>query len=281
MMLAFEDMRDKSYQVPAREYQLNSDEAFSVIVKLAKLHAASAVLYERDPSIMKPYMEGSISNNPARKDFLLHYKNCVRAFSKVVENEWDEKWNEIAGKLKALEMTILDKGCELYTRDSTTFSVFNHNDLWVKNLFFKKANGKVQDFLLVDYQISYFGSLGIDLNYLLYGAVREDVRISQFKNLLKVYHENFKKVLEDLKFKKNIPTLHDIHVEILKSGFNALLVTFAVTPILMMDDTSKMSLLFAKSDEAEKFRYTLCNTEKYKKFIQKLLIEFDDLGFLD
>jgi hypothetical protein len=267
--------------VPARDYKLNHNEAYAIIVKLAKLHAASAVLYEKDPSIMQPYMEGSINNNPERKDFMVHYRNCVRAFGKVVENEWGEEWNEIAGKIKALESTITDKGCKLYTRDSTTFSVFNHNDLWVKNLFFKKLNEKVEDVLFVDYQISYFGSPGIDLNYLFYGAFSEEVRISHFKNLLKVYHETFKKILEALNYKKKIPTLHDIHVEILKSGFNALLVTFAVTPILMMEDSSKLSLFLTNSDEGENFRYSLFKNEKYKNFIKKLLIEFDDLGFLD
>lgn len=280
-MLIFEDMRDKGYKVRSREYQFNLDEASALIVKLAKLHAASTVLYDRDPSIMEPYMEGSISNNLDRQEFLVHYRNCARALGAVIENEWDESWRKIARKIKALESTITDRGCALYTRDPTTFSVFNHNDLWIKNLFFKDSRDGVEDVLLIDYQISYFGSLGIDLNYFFYGALQEEVRISSLKDLLKIYHKNFKSVLESLKYEGKIPTLHDVHVEFLKSGFNGLLVTFAVTPILMMEDSPKMNLLFVNSEEGEKFRYSLFATEKYKNFIQKLLVEFDDLGFLD
>jgi len=58
MMLAFEDVKDKGYKVLPRNRLLNFDQSLPLFVKLAKLHAASAVLYDNNPDIMEPYIEG-------------------------------------------------------------------------------------------------------------------------------------------------------------------------------------------------------------------------------
>lgn len=58
MMLVFEDVTEKGYKILPRDRQLNFDQALPLIIKLAKLHAASAVLYENKPSMLKTYSEG-------------------------------------------------------------------------------------------------------------------------------------------------------------------------------------------------------------------------------
>lgn len=283
MMLFFEDLKEKGYKSLPRQHQLNFEEAKTIIIKLAKLHAAAAVLYDKNPSIMGPYEEGCISTNPNRQDFLVHYKNCTRTLGMVAENEWGEEWLEIAKKLKAQEATILSEGCEMYIRDSNSFSVFNHNDLWVPNFMFKYEDEILKDVLLIDFQMPYFGSPGIDINFLFFGAFSEDTRIASSNKLLRIYYENLKAILEALNYSKKIPTLHDIHVEILKKGFNSVLASIAEVPLQMIEHTDglNMDLLLASSEEAEKFRYSLFNNEKYKNFIQKVLIQFNDFGYLD
>lgn len=282
-MLMFEDMRERDYKVLPRQHQLNFNESIPLMKKLGKLHAASAILYEKNPSIMEPYIEGSISINPERQDFLVHYKNCARTLGLVAENEWGDEWKEISYKLKALESTILTKACELYIRDPNGFSVFNHNDMWVPNMFFKMNENHVEDLLLIDYQMPYFGSPGIDLNFLFFGALSEETRLKDSKKLIRIYYESLKETLGALKFNKKIPSLHEIHIEMLKSGFNSLLASICEVPLLMVEhsDDLHMDLLLAKSEAAERFRYSLFNNQKYKNFIQKLLIEFDELGYLD
>lgn len=277
-------MRDKNYKVLPRAHQLSFDEALSLVVKLAKLHAASAVLYEKDASLMEPYMEGSISYNPDRQDFLVHYRNCARTLGEVAGNEWGEEWKEISEKLKSLEDKIVERACDtIYTRDVRTFSVFNHNDLWVPNFFYKITDEIIEDVLFIDYQMPFFGSPGVDLNFLFYGSLQEDVRISSSKKLIRKYHETLKSSLKALGYKMKIPTLHDIHVEYLKSGFNSVLASLAEVPLLMLDhsDEINMDLLLGTSEKSKKFRYSLFNNSKYKNFIQKVLIEFNDLGYLD
>lgn len=283
-LLVFEDMREKGYKAFPRNHQLNFDQALPIIVKIAKLHATSAVLFEKNSSIMELYVEGSISTNPERQDFLVHYENCARTLGLVAEKEWGSEWKEIAGKLKTLSKKIVQKGCDLYLRDDKSFNVFNHNDLWIPNVLFKfNENNSIEDILFVDFQLSYFGSPGIDLNFFFYGSLSEETRILSTKKLTRIYHQILSETLSKLNFKKKIPTLHDIHVELLKTGMNSVLAAVAEVPLLMVEqsDNLQMDLLLANSPEAETFRYSLFNNQKYKSFIQKLLIEFNDLGYME
>lgn len=229
-------------------------------------------------------IQGSISVNPQRQDFLVHYQNCARTLGLVVEKEFGPEWKEISQKLQNLASKIVQKGCDLYIRDERDFSVFNHNDLWIPNFFYKTdENDLVQDILFIDYQMPFFGSPGIDLNFLFYGSLNEDTRLSFGKKLLRIYHETLANVLEKLNYKKKIPTLHDVHVENLKCGFHSVLAAFCEVPLLFFENSEdlQMDLLLAKSKKAEDFRYSLFNNPPYKSFIQNLLVEFDDIGYLD
>lgn len=282
--LIFEDLKERGYKVLPRDRTLNLDQALAIIVKLAKLHATSAVLYEQKPSTMDLYLEGSISSNPERQGFLVHFRNCARTLGLVAKTEWGSEWKGIAEKLDKLQHTIVQKGCNIYLRDDKSFNVFNHNDLWIPNFLFKTDdNDVIEDVLFVDFQLSCFNSPGIDLNFFFYGSLAEEVRVEYKMKLIKVYYENLSETLGKLGYKKPIPTLHEIHLEILKNGFNGVIAAVCIVPLLIVEqsDDLQMDTLLGQSVEAEAFRYRLFNNPKYKPFIQKLLTEFDDFGYLD
>lgn len=283
-LLIFEDMKDLGYKIFPRNTQINFDQALPIVLKLAKLHATSAVIYEKNPATMDLYLEGSISENPERQDFLVHYKNCAFTLGLVAEREWGPEWSEIAAKMIKLSETIIKKSSDLYLRDDSSFNVLNHNDLWIPNVLVKSGdNGAVEDILFVDFQLVYFGSPGIDFNFFFYGSLNEETRIKSSKKLIRIYHQTLAETLAKLNYPKPIPTLHEIHVEILKKGLNSLLAAIAEVPLLIIEqsDNLQMDIVLGASEESKAFRYTLFNNPKYKSFIQKLLIEFDDLGYLE
>lgn len=283
-MLIFEDLKERGYKVLPREIMLSFDQAVPIITKLAKLHAVSAVIYENDPSAMDAYLEGSISNNPQRQDFLVHYENSARTLGLVAEKEWSSEWKDIALKLKKLQYTIRQKGCDVYKRDDNSFNVFNHNDLWIPNLLFKTdRNELVEDILFIDFQLSSFNSPGIDLNYFMYGSLSEDARVSSKTKLIKIYHQTLSETLAKLNYKQRLPSLHDIHVEFLKTGMNGFIAALCEAPLLTYEqsDNLEMDNLLGDSPQSEAFRYSLFNNPKYKNYIQNLLIEFDGYGYLD
>lgn len=225
-LLIFEDMKEKGYSTFPRNYQLNFIQALPVIQKLAKLHAVSAVLAETHPKLVDIYQDGSISTNPDRQDFLVHYENCARALGTVIESEWTKEWKGVGTKIKELSKTIRQKGCILYERRENAFNVLCHNDLWSPNLLFKLNDDQsVHDVLFIDFQLSYFGSPGIDLNFFIYGSLLPSTILADKNKLIRVYHEVLSETLRRLKYPKTIPSLHDLQVEILRTAFNGFIST--------------------------------------------------------
>lgn len=138
---------------------------------------------------MDMYLEGCISNNPERQEILKLHTLFTRALFNIVK-KWshaEEEWIGIADKLEKLEHTIVAKGVQVYTRDDDEFNSFVHSDLWCNNLMFRNDNSsEAADVLLLDYQLSCWGSPAIDLNFFLYGSVQGSVRRQWKMHLIKV-----------------------------------------------------------------------------------------------
>ncbi|XP_050079391.1 uncharacterized protein LOC126567204 [Anopheles maculipalpis] len=187
-MLVFEDALEQGFQMVDRRFGLDLDHARLVIVKLAKLHACSRILYEDDPALFELTMEGCISDDPKKQTFLPYYRHCVRQVMRLV-GEWnkDDRWEPILRKLEKLQDKIIPYGCDVYRRRDDCFNVLNHNDIWVNNMMFSYgAETGVKDVLLLDYQLSFFGSPGVDLNFFLYGSLRPEVRAAHLSDLIQV-----------------------------------------------------------------------------------------------
>uniref|UniRef100_A0A182M6J4 CHK kinase-like domain-containing protein n=2 Tax=Anopheles culicifacies TaxID=139723 RepID=A0A182M6J4_9DIPT len=274
-MLVFEDACEQGYQMIDRRYGLDLDHARLVMVKIAKLHACSTIVYEEDRALFDLTMEGCISDDPKKQTFLPYYRRCVRQVMRLVA-EWNKKdgrWDQILRKLEKLQDKIIPYGCDVYRRRDDSFNVLNHNDLWINNLLFSSGEGTgVKDVLLLDYQLAYFGSPGVDLNFFLYGSLRPEL-----------YHTTLRSTLEQLHYAGTIPTLPDIHVEIIRKGFHRVNAVFQQMPIAMMERSEDvdMDLLLGEGDPSEACRRELFDNPRYVSVLPALLQEFDQSGYLD
>lgn len=147
MMLLFEDLKSHDYEIFDHGRLLNLDHSLPILMKLAKFHAASAVIYEQHPEFMDMFMEGQISTNPDRQDFLGFFPANMHSLAEEVA-QWPG-YEIIAGKLYGLVETVIPKGIELFKDDEDTFRVLNQGDLWVKNCMYKYRNFEPDDVLLV------------------------------------------------------------------------------------------------------------------------------------
>ena len=231
---------------------------------------------------MKFFEEGSISSNPNRGDFLIFYRLNARTASEVT-SEWGEKYASISKKLKALEYTINEKGFKLYLSDEKTFKVLNHNDMWIPNIMFKYQEKMLQEVLFLDFQLSYFGSPGVDLNYLLYGSVQDKVRETSMKDLIYEYHTELSVALENLNYKQNCPTLQDIHEEISKTAFHAVNTALCLVPLSMVsnEESAEMDVFLADTSKGNAYRKKILMNTKCSNILKKLFLEFDSAGLLD
>uniref|UniRef100_A0A1Q3FNC1 Putative ecdysteroid kinase n=1 Tax=Culex tarsalis TaxID=7177 RepID=A0A1Q3FNC1_CULTA len=283
-MLVFDDLKKCGYQMVDRRIGLDLEQTKLVLKKLAKLHACSAIVYQEDTAVMEPVMEGAISTNPNRQDFLIFYKLCARQVVKLVESWKDPSFGEILIKLRNLPNTTIAKGCQVYTRDDSVFNVLNHDDVWISNLMFKYDDKvTLNDVLLLDYQLAYFGSPGVDLNYFLNGSIKEEIREKHWLELIRYYHTILTETLRKLQYSGNSPTLQDIHVEIIRTGFHSVNAVFCLLPLAMMENSenAEMDVFLQESEAGEAFREQIFSNPRYKPILKSALHRFDLLGYFD
>nr|XP_029724744.1 uncharacterized protein LOC109412338 [Aedes albopictus] len=283
-MLVFEDIKDAGFQMVDRKLGLDLDHSKLVIGKLAKLHACSAVIYQSNPAVMDPVLEGAISTNPERQDFLEFYRMCSRQVAQLVKSWNDPTYNHLLERLENLPKTIISRGVQVYTRDDSCFNVLNHDDVWTNNMMFKYGGEKsVEDVLLFDYQLAYYGSPGVDLNYFLNAAVQETVREKHWLELIRDYHNILKSTLEKLDYSGRIPSLEDIHVEIIRKGFHRVNAVLCLLPIAFMERTenAEMDVFLQESEAGQAFRKQIFSNPRLEGILKRALVQYNHLGYFD
>ncbi|KFB37117.1 AGAP003766-PA-like protein [Anopheles sinensis] len=277
----FEDLSLQGYKPAARSVGLNFQQLQMVLEKIAKFHAATAVLYTIDEESMATHHYRNISEDVPH--FYPLFQNSIVACGEQAAS-WPTTKGTIADKLLALEKTIVAKGCRVYTRHETDFNVLNHGDLWVNNVMLKtEPNGRLQDVILVDFATGFFGSPAIDLSYLLFTSATNDVTVEDFDLLLQHYHGELVDTLTKLKYSKPIPTLLDIQVEMLRKGHNGVMFSTFLIPLRLLEDTSNADLggLLGTTEEAIAFRKRLFSHPRYQDRMEYLLNFYDRKGYLD
>lgn len=232
--LILEDMEVSGYLNFEKHRLLNLEYSLPTIEKVAKVHACTAVMAAKDPKLMEFFTEPPISRNPERKDFLGFFPVNIRCVAEEVA-QW-KGFEEIAEKLLKLSENVLQESVTMYDAHENGFRVFNICDLWINNLMFRvDENSEVQDVVLLDYQLAYYGSPATDLNYFLFGSLNENVRKVHFKFIVREYHKHLKTTLEKLNYSGKIPSLKDIHVDIIRNSLIAVIASTCLTPLILME----------------------------------------------
>lgn len=131
--------------------------------------------------------------------------------------------------------------------------------------------------------MSYFGSPGIDLSYLLFTSSSADVKDYEIDILLQFYHKQLHAHLIKLNYKLPIPSLIQIHNSVSKCGVIGFMYSCLLLPMRFTDPSAMkdLSCLVQQTDEALRFRKELFADNSLKKRFQFLLNYFDRKGFLD
>ncbi|XP_011294434.1 uncharacterized protein LOC101893605 [Musca domestica] len=281
--LVLEDMNLTGFENFENGRLLNLDHVLPVIEKLAKLHACSAVIAAENPKIMEFFEEAPISRNPDRKDFLTFFPVNIRCVAEEIAH-W-KGFEEITEKMFKLAENVLPAAVEMYESHENGFRVFNVADLWVDNLMFHINNETKEpdNVVLLDFQLAYYGSPAMDLNYFLYGSLNENVRKVHLKYIVREYHRIFKETLQKLNYEGDIPSLKDITIEIIKNSLQAVIAATCLTPIIFMEKDGFQNLehLTSRTEEGDQLRRQNVENMKYRQFLQRTVKEFELSGFLD
>lgn len=278
--IVFEDLQVAGYKNPDRKIGLTYEHLEIVLIKLAKYHAATAVICAEDPDIAKDFNLKTIDHQPDsfHPVFLAPLRACAR-----LSQDWPgyERFHEI---LTRLDSTWIRKAIEQYSCNEDDFNVVNHGDLWSSNLMYNfDESESLNDAILLDFQISFYGCPAMDLSYLLYTSSADDVQEKEWDQLLMLYHRELVSSLEKFEYPKRLPTLSDIHKGMLTKGFLGCLFSFLLVGVRQVEDTANADLahLMNDDDEANEFREMMFTHPKFVARIQYLLDFYERKGYLE
>lgn len=179
--------------------------------------------------------------------------------------------------MKRLQRNIFDLG------KSKGYKVLNHGDAWVNNFMFTYKDGKPEEVIFVDYQLCWYTSPGIDLNYFFNTSTTNDVREKQFSELMEHYYREFSRSLKQLDVKK-IPSLDDLYDEYSRCEFYGFMAAAAILPILLLQkENSQESHLEKVNDEeaGTNMRNAMYFNDTYQTAVKPILLRFENNGVLD
>lgn len=85
-------------------------------------------------------------------------------------------------------------------------------------LFIKSIKTNLSYFFQIDYQFTSWGSPSQDLWFLIVTSIKENDRVLEFDNIISHYQAALEESLKVLGYNGKIPTLDDIHKDMLKRG---------------------------------------------------------------
>lgn len=276
----FEDVTLRGYDKIDRRAGLDYSHTKLALQRLAKFHAASAVLYALDSASMEHHHFPNIG--PGLEHFYPLFKNTMSQLAETAES-W-AGCEVYAAKLHKLEKYVIEKAFDIFTWNEDDFNVLTHGDTWINNFLYKyDDDGQLEDCLMVDFSTGYFGEPGIDLVYLLYGSTSDDIKEAEFDRLIHDYHEELVDVLKKLGYKKKLPSIVDLQISMLRKGLYGVMFSIFLIPIRLLKDVENADLgsLLNSSDEAKAFRTMLFNSPGYQARMSYLLSYFDRKGLLE
>lgn len=171
-----------------------------------------------------------------------------------------------------------------HVTDQNSFNVLCHADVWINNMLFSHdTNNKPTDIILIDYQICCWSSPIYDLYYFFISSTETEVKAKYFDHLIQCYHTELVANLKKLQYTGTIPTLRDLHIDLLRKGFLAAILIFQLSPASAKptDESNMDNLMDSNSEAAINMKKALYNSPKVLENIGVLFKLFGDRGLLD
>lgn len=114
--------------------------------RLAQIHAASVILYEKDNAIYRNCPFGM-------------FNRVTNVYNVFFYNFWDALCDEVsrwfgysyyADKLRGIRSSLIENACRVYDNEEGDFCVLTHGDMWINNVMYNyNTNNTPKDCVLV------------------------------------------------------------------------------------------------------------------------------------
>lgn len=215
--LIFEDLNARGFTMPDRLKGLDMKITRLVLRKLAKMHATSAVMNERENHILEGYDRGFF--NRYTDNYAPAFVGMFQAATRCVA-QWPG-YEKYAAKMETLVPIYMELGKRIFDISPGHINVLAHGDLWTNNVLvnYDKESGEPLDAIIIDFQYTAWGSPALDLFYFLNTSLEFDLHKSHQEELIAYYFGIFSETLKKLKYQAPVPSLHRFHQQLLQKKF--------------------------------------------------------------
>lgn len=278
--ILFEDLTKANFVMEDRLKGLNLQKAKLLLSSLARMHAASATLNEREPNIFKNCDRGVFNRHT--RAFSSFFETAVKICGEMVSG-W-EGFEEIGKKILKIAPHVMEYTEEVYDSDANFFNVLSHGDLWTNNALFRYEKGDTEPShcILIDFQFCCWGSPAIDLSYFLNTSLEKDLR-PRTDEFIQHYYYELSDTLRKLQFSAKIPSLIELRSQLILKSFSNLTVSMTSQAIMLNPDTDDADFhAVLKLDErGMKFKHLLFSNPALQENLKLMLPVFDRMGLLD
>lgn len=283
-IIVFEDLKVSGFTMADRKLLLDMNHCKLTMKKLGRFHAASMIQADKFPNTFEKFNFGIINSGEKANEMMFGMiKNGIADIITVAEN-WGKEYENVVENLIKNKENFITKIMKSASSEYDTLKVLNHGDLWVNNMMFKynEETKKPTDVIFVDYQLSYYSSPGLDLNYFLNTSPTCEVRENYRDEIILTYYKSLIKALKESDFKK-IPTIGDILKEIERKEFYGLFASLAILPLILMEKQPENGGLEGLADEenSRKMRDIMFYGKTYQQAMKFILKRFNRIGVLN
>ncbi|XP_054091594.1 uncharacterized protein LOC105221677 [Zeugodacus cucurbitae] len=210
--IVFKDLVAEGY-LPIKSCPGSLEEIKLALKKLAKIHAISFQMAQTDHHELATF-DKSFFNTIDIANFPL-LRDGIKLMKEVISEQADLR--KYLPHFERAELILIPKMLDLLNAPKngkrSGIQVLNHGDFHVKNLMVKYVDNKLIELMLLDYQVSIFGSPAIDLYYAFTMMYSPSMRMEKMDELLNYYVGNFQDTLHIVQYKGHIPTIDEFKAE--------------------------------------------------------------------
>ncbi|XP_055550880.1 uncharacterized protein LOC129733229 [Wyeomyia smithii] len=199
-LIMLEDLQVRGFSMPDRQAGLGLEQMRVTLTELSKFHAVSLAYRKQQPAELAR-LTARISEGIFSKANAEWYKNYYDILTRNAIQMVTQTIPEKVGYLEKLEGFLSDcfgNMMELVSKESK-LAVICHGDCWTNNILYKYDDkGCITEKCFVDFQLIRYGSLALDLAYLIYCCTDASLRKENLQNWLRIYHQQLVKSLKVL-----------------------------------------------------------------------------------
>lgn len=235
-VLVLEDLNENGYTMCDRIEQLDHDHCVNVMRTLAKFHAFSVALHEKNPELIEEVGSNSVYIENIEPDQYEKYSAIVEksltCTARAVKTF--RGYEHFGEKILRQSDTMWDRMVTISVMQRHV-KVLNHGDPWTNNILFKHdESGKVTDVKLIDFQLCKYATPGVDIQTFLVSSANAVVRKNGYSDLINAYRETFNATLGKLNCNVRL-SAEELEEEVRFADALGFFITCSLVPIIMAD----------------------------------------------